>query len=387
MIISNFNLCKEGGTVRVEAQIKWEDLDRPPFMLFVQTVEEFEDVIWPDPNAFLVASFLPAWYFSERRIKIIGSVCPVLLNNLKGAFLLLKTWYPNDFGSKPVIEPTRGVKTFLPFKDGVISLLSGGIDSLSILRANKLTFPSDHPHAVKATLSVTDGEKPAKNSQEFYEQVKGRLIAAEAIAKDAGVSAIPVISNVWWLNPGDHFYSFKSHGAQLSAISSLFSRGFHKGYIASSFDAAFLHKHWGSHPQLDAYYTSGHFQTEHTGTEMTRFEKTALVADWPVALQHIRVCQNDSTGSSNCGTCEKCIRTMTMLEALGKLRKCTSFPDNYVSSSLLYYLETYNMLFDVEQIYLYKMTIPHLKKQGRNDLVRALEKIIQSFHKKTQHVL
>jgi hypothetical protein len=115
---------------------------------------------------------------------------------------------------------------------------------------------------------------------------------------------------------------------------------------------------------------------------MTRIEKVALVADWPAGLQNIRVCQNDSSGSWNCGTCEKCIRTMIMLESLGKLRECTSFPENDISVGLLNYLEMYDMLFDVEQIYLYKMTIPLLKERGREDLVDALEKIFQVFYKK-----
>ena len=73
---------------------------------------------------------------------------------------------------------------------------------------------------------------------------------------------------------------------------------------------------------------------------------------------------------------------MVMLESLGKLRECESFPENDVSVGLLSYLEKYNMLFDPEQIYLYSSAIPLLEKRGRNDLVEALEKIIQTFNKK-----
>ena len=71
------------------------------------------------------------------------------------------------------------------------------------------------------------------------------------------------------------------------------SKGFHKAYIALSYDAAHLHP-WGSHPLLDTYYSSAHFQIEHHGLEMSSFEKTALVADWPIALKNVRVCQKNS---------------------------------------------------------------------------------------------
>jgi hypothetical protein len=382
MIISDFSLHESEGTVRTEAKISWEDSAHPDFLLFVQTEDQYGKMFWPDPNAFFVSVFLPAWSAGEKRIRVEGSLCPVLINNLNGVFLLLKKWYPDDFGNKPIIEITGESKAIKPYASGAISLLSGGIDSLSILRSNKLILPPGHPDAMKACVSVAHHKKPARNLRELREQAKGRLPALEAVTRDAGIDIIPVTTNAWWLNPDNNFFSFKSHGAQLVSITSFFSKGFNKGYIASSFDAAYLDKPWGSHPQLDAYYSTAHFQVQHIGTEMTRIEKVALVAGWPVALQNIRVCQNDSTGSWNCGTCEKCIRTMVMLEALGKLRECTSFPENDVSVGLLNYLEMYDMLFDAEQVYLYKMAIPLLKERKRDDLVHALEKIFQGFYKK-----
>ena len=382
MTISEIKLLKEEGTIRAEAKIEWENNDIPPFNFFMQTEEKYEEAFWADPNAFLLALVFPAWGVGEERIQVQDQLCPVLNKNLKGAFLLLKAWFPDDFGPAPLIETSKGFQALRPFKTGATSLLSAGIDSLSILRNNKLLLPPDHLNSIQATVSVSHYEKPARNLKELHEQAQGRLKAITTVSTDLGVLSIPVTTNFWWLNPDGNFFSFKSHGAQFLSALAFFSKGFYKGYIASSFDAAFLHKPWGSHPQLDSYFSSSHFQTEHIGTEMTRIEKVALVADWPAGLQNIRVCQNDSSGSWNCGTCEKCIRTMVMLESLGKLRECESFPENEVSVGLLSYLEKYNMLFDPEQIYLYSSAIPLLEKRGRNDLVEALEKIIQAFNKK-----
>ena len=77
---------------------------------------------------------------------------------------------------------------------------------------------------------------------------------------------------------------------------------------------------------------------------------------------------------------------MVILESLGKLRECESFPENRVTVDLVNYLETYNMLFDPEQIYIYSLAMPLLEKRGRADLVEALEKTIGAFNKKRKEL-
>jgi hypothetical protein len=388
MEISKFDLIKDSGTIRAEALITWEESDRRPFRFFVQTVDTYQDFIWPDPNSFLIASLLVAWNSGESRILIHESLCPVLVNNLEGVFMMLKSWYPNDFGPPPMIETMKSIKASLPVGKGAISLMSGGIDSLCLLRANKLNFPDNHPNAIRAILPIDQTEFPAKDDNELRKIFEGRMKALKPVALDAAVDIIPACTNMWWLNPDGYFYGQKSYSSLLSAITSMFGEGFHKGYIASSYDAAFSAKPWGSHPQLDAYYSTSHFHMENSGTEMTRFRKVKLVADWPVAFQNIRVCQNDDSGSTNCGTCEKCIRTLLMLEAIGKLRECKAFPRNQIDVELVNYLEKYDMLYSTdilhndEKLYMYGMLIPYLEKRKRHDLVNALKKILNTLREK-----
>jgi hypothetical protein len=382
MIIADISMHKANGLVSAEASIIWENAVRPTYRLYFQTSEEYADIFWADPNAFLMACYLPAYHLGEKRIRVEGAICPLLHQHLKGAMMLVKSWYPDDFNIQPLIEPAEGFKALMPFGSRSLSLLSGGIDSLSILRANHLLLPADHPDFIKGTLSVSHYGKKAETLDEYTEHIKGRMEIALPLAKDANLLPIFVLTNVWRFNPSGYFYDFKAHGAQLSAAASFFSKGFNKGFIASSFDAAYLHKYWGSHPLLDSYYSSNHFKMEHTGTEMNRLEKTEIVANWPAALQHVRVCQKEHSGELNCGTCEKCIRTMTHLEALGMLRNCKSFPENNIDAERINYLEKYKMLFDVEQIYLYKLSLPLLTQNGREDLVTALKGVFSAFYKR-----
>lgn len=56
-----------------------------------------------------------------------------------------------------------------------------------------------------------------------------------------------------------------------------------------------------------------------------RMEKTALIADNPVVQKYLNVC---SFETKNCGKCEKCLRTITALDLMGKLDSFqTSFED------------------------------------------------------------
>jgi hypothetical protein len=385
MIISDVKKETISGITTVGGIINFEDSNRPSFNLFIQTLEQFQDDLWADSNAFLIASILVAWDAGEKRIHLPGTLCPVLLNNLEGVFMMMKSWYPNDFGNPPVVEAAEGFKAILPSRNATISLMSGGIDSLCLLRSNHLLYPKEHSAYIKTVLTIEMGKAPVQDLHSFTKLFEGRLTSVNAAAHDQEVGVIPVFTNIYSLNPNGYFYGQKSYSSQLSAVLSFFSKSYNQGFIASSYDAAYSTKPWGSNPQLDAYYTSSHFRMDNSGSEMTRLKKVGIVADWPVGYKNIRVCQNDNTGSSNCGTCEKCIRTKLMLEALGKLRGCTAFPENNIDLNILGYLETYNMLpstdalHNQEKIYQYGLTIPLLKERGRHDLAGALEKILEKL--------
>jgi hypothetical protein len=82
---------------------------------------------------------------------------------------------------------------------------------------------------------------------------------------------------------------------------------------------------WGTHPLLDPLFGTEALQIVHDGCEATRVEKLRRIARSQVALDHLRVCPVQR-GATNCGECEKCMRTMTTLRLLGALDRSGSFP-------------------------------------------------------------
>jgi hypothetical protein len=375
MIVRPLETTNISGVSRVQAEIVWEDADRAPFTLFVETEQAAQAPLRPEADAFLLACMLPAWRDREKRVRVEAQLCPALILNLRVAFAQLAMWYP-ELGTPPAIEAAHGFATRAPSHGRAVSLLSCGIDSLATLRWNKLHLPSEHPAAIRAVLPVSFAFRtPSRDRREFDERFDAILRAASPIARDAGVNILPLGTNIWWLADDGYFFDEKWHGSVLSALGAMLASGYSAAYVASSYDTPNLHA-WGSHPMLDNYYSSSYFRIEHHGLALSRLEKTALVADWPAALDNLRVCQNSGSWPGNCGECEKCIRTMTALHALGKLDACGAFPVREVSVQLLQSVLDRELVSNRYQAQWYREIVPLLRARGRHDLAEVACQVV-----------
>ncbi len=120
------------------------------------------------------------------------------------------------------------------------------------------------------------------------------------------------------------------HGAALATVALLLSEQLCKVYIPSSL-ALWQIAPWGSHPSLDPLWGTNGEAIVHDGSEAERIEKIQVLAEHGGALSRLRVCwenPGDTEQSQNCGTCEKCMRTMLSLWRCGLLERATSFPDH-----------------------------------------------------------
>jgi hypothetical protein len=96
MKLSKISTSNHDGITCLESLLIWENSQKPPFKLFIETEEKYIDIFWSDANGFLLASILTAWHFGEKKIKVDGQLCPVLCGNLKAVNKTLKTWYPEE---------------------------------------------------------------------------------------------------------------------------------------------------------------------------------------------------------------------------------------------------------------------------------------------------
>ena len=368
MRISNLTLTHGQRLVRASALVSWEDCDRPDQEVFIETEERFAGDISCNPHAFLVGCLLPAMHFGEKRIFMDSEICPFLQEGLQTVMALIKEWSSGAY--KPLKIDVKTSTALRPFRENrrAALFLSGGIDSLSALRINKKNYPEQHPGSIKDCLLIHgfDIGGVVKRGMKYhvFERAKASL---SDVAKDAKITLIPLYTNIRHLCDERDLWLEKFFGAVLASAGHAFDLRLNLVYIAASYDIPNLAP-CGSHPLLDPEYSSYELRIRHRDTQLSRLDKLRIVADWDVAFQNFRVCLANVEDRLNCGKCEKCVRTMTELVAIGALHKTSAFEEDDVSPELL---SSFNIKIRHRDPF-YKAMLPLLEAQGRDDLVQTI---------------
>jgi len=372
MRISNLKFIHDGNRARVTANVQWEDCDRPGHNIYIETEEAFAKDLSLSPHAFLVGCIIPALHFGERRIFLDAEICPTLREGLETVMALMKEWTKGEYKPLNIEANTRSAVRNLNNHKRAGLFLSGGMDSLAALRINKKTYPEQHPGSIKDCLLVhgfdIGGVIERGMKYHVFDRAKEAL---SEIAKDANVTLIPVYTNIRHLCDERELWLDRFFGAVLAAVAHAFSSRLNLVYIASSYDIPNLTP-CGSHPLLDPAYSSYDLRIIHRDLALSRLEKLRIVADWDVAFQNFRVCLANVPDRLNCGKCEKCIRTMIELLAIAALDKTKAFVENDVTPELL-------TQFDItirHRDSFYREMLSPLKKQGRDDLVNTIKKML-----------
>ena len=375
MRIENLRAENSADRARVAATIVWEDCDRAPQEIYYETTREFGRHLTCDPHAFLTASVFPAIYHGERRIAIDAPICPELHNGLN----VVIAWFHGWFGIPDTIQiETRGDTRYpeaTPPRTG--SFNSGGLDSLALLRANRLDFPRDHPNSIKDCLFVhgfdIGGYRDGEMEQASYDLA---LSALAAVARDAEVTLIPVYTNIRHLEDNLHFWVYQFHGPALASVAHAFSRRLTNVYVAAGYKIPVLESA-ATHPLIEPNLSSTGLRIRHEGIQYSRLDKVGLIGDWEAALKNLRVCTRNPPGQLNCGKCEKCLRTMLELLIWDRLDQATAFPAQDVTPDMvekINFTDTYPALF-------YQELVAPLSAKGRTDLANVIQRKCLAFEK------
>lgn len=372
MKITDLRLTETSGGRRASAQFIWEDNERPSLEIFFEVDEPYAGWLTANPHAFLAAAVVPAFHFGERRIAIDADICPTFLSGLQRVMRLLRGWYPRyaSVEAFPLIECgllAAGQKPVDP--PHAAFYLSGGIDSLATLRANKLNFPPEHPDAFKTAVVV-------RGLQEEVDIYFTEMLASLAeIAAAADVGLLPIVTNARYLVDDWPFWAREFESAVFASVAHALSQGISSMTLGSSDYERDLFPH-GSHPLLDPNYSSSNLRFIHDDVTLTRLEKTRLAAEWEPTLQRMRVCNFPEGGAGlNCGHCEKCLRTMLALVGMGKLGQTRAFPVDDVTADLV---ETAVHL-DRDIVAYYPEIAQQLHQAGRHDLAAVIERKLRDF--------
>lgn len=217
-------------------------------------------------------------------------------------------------------------------------LFSGGVDSLATFIRNR--------DSIRYLVFYKGADIPITRDRRFKE-VENYMLD---FAREQNKELITVSTNARYLGAANWEYmalSCTTVGPLLAVsnyIDKIYVPATHSGEWA-------MDVRLGSHPDLDPLISVDRVQTIHDGFELKRPEKIMLIAQEPVLLKNLRVCQdvdyfdaNMNNGNRyNCGKCEKCSYTSMALTLLGLTSKGTTFSDEALSlHSIIKFLQSNN---------------------------------------------
>jgi hypothetical protein len=395
MIIDNFKSEKRANQKWIAATVRWEDCDHEDYEVYFETDEKFAEDFDSNPHAALSAYLIPALRHGEERILIDAEICPEFKDGVNTAMGWISHWFYRD-NRKPVrIEAKTQSKIPIPQRPTRTGLLfSGGIDSMTSLRRNRLNFPLEHPGSIKDGIFACGFDV---RFEESFDEMVGSL---SDIIEETGITLIPFSSNLFshylsldldlLVNKDPGVWAYQYQGGTLAGAAHLFTKRLDMVNIACTYDIANL-RPFGNHPMIEPNFSSHDMQIRHDGITLSRLDKVKLIADWDVGLQSIRVCNqigvwdersktySDSNplepGTLNCGKCWKCVVTMLSLLIAGALHKASTFPNDDISADLI--RSSFNP--NDQNISDYVELITPLSEIGRDDLARAIERNIAIY--------
>ncbi|MGB9668889.1 MAG: hypothetical protein ACPL0B_00755 [Anaerolineales bacterium] len=98
----------------------------------------------------------------------------------------------------------------------------------------------------------------------------------------------------------------------------------------------------GTSPITDHWLSTETVEIIHHGSQNNRIEKLEEIASWELPQKYLRVCTDASKREDlrNCSQCNKCLRTMIMLDQLGVLNNYQTFNHQITLANWFKYILT-----------------------------------------------
>ena len=277
-------------------------------------------------DGYLFGFLLEAMSHSDS-FRIEGPISEVALRNAQELQTLWARWLPQIFHEVEIL-PSRVVAGGHQAMTGPdsISSFSGGADSTFTV-CKRVVDAKKYSTSQHSVVMVHGFDIPASDHESFE-------VAASSARNFIESLQIPfrkVRTNFRDLITVHWEYIF---GFAVACVLHQFSPGCGKGLIPSGNPYYHTYAHpWGSTPFMDHLFSGAEFSVDQHGWQFSRQEKIQYLAEHPSAIDQLRVCWQEGSGGTNCGSCEKCTRTLLNPKAVG-INSPRSFP-NPLSDSLI----------------------------------------------------
>lgn len=246
-----------------------------------------------------------------RRLHVHGPVSDGLFANLAefqaafAAFHNLPRAEPVVYSASETMQPAGPSR-----RTTGITAFSGGVDScFSVYRHTPLST-LEPKRTIGAALMMHGFDIPLEQPAVFARSAE----RSRQMTDEAGLRWFSGATNLRTLPvPWEETFA-----AAVAGSLSFFQPAFAFGLVPSFQNWSQARFDHGSNPLTDPLLSSPSFQIVHDGAAFGRIEKLRHLSRWPGAMRNLRVCWQGAQLDRNCCACEKCLRTMLMLDVCGQ---------------------------------------------------------------------
>ena len=298
VVVTNLRASLEGRKYRVCA-----DVDGVPLWF-----ESGDAPLQPQPEAFGCAA-LPAATEHGADLVLDAPLDIIWSANVQAIQETWRRWWRTR--PAKICARTEQKRPFTKAK-GLALCFSGGVDSFYSLLRSGLAF--DHlvfAHGYDVALADS---RQADAAERSLREVAA-AVGARAVVIRTNLREHPTFATTNWE---------RTHGGALAALGHLLGQEI--GSLAISASYPYYHEaRWGSHWRIDPLWSSAQMEIIHCGAWIWRKEKLELIAGEDLVRRHLRVCWENRNTRTNCGHCEKCVRTMLILALVHQLEQFPVF--------------------------------------------------------------
>jgi len=245
-----------------------------------------------------------------KDVRVHGRVSPSLLRNLESYQAAWQSWKPGLYDRVTITADVEKEREAPRGEVQAICGFSGGVDSSFTAYRHVRGVTTRFPQPLRAGVMVHGFDIPLEED-DMYQRASAK---AERQLASLGLELIPVATNFRALDI-EWTHTF---GPAVAGLLMQFGRRFSRGLVAQGVPfGSYRYIVEGSNPLTDPLLSSEAFRVLPDGAEFGRPDKIRVLADWPEALEELRVCWRGEEKDRNCCQCEKCIRNILTFRALG----------------------------------------------------------------------
>ena len=241
------------------------------------------------------------------------------MRNMEELQLAWSRWKPERYKKIDIIPDTIVDARRGPGPEKAIAAFSGDVDATFTALRHTRVLPERTRYPLQSLLMVHGLDVSLDNSSDFQ-----KLVArVRPLIDDLNLDLRIVRTNSKDL--GSQLWD-DSFGLEVAGCLHMFADEFDYGLMGSSESYDALVIPWGATPITDHFMSGYRFSIIHDGAGFSRTDKVAALQHYPVACRTLKVCWEGADQGTNCGQCEKCIRTQLNFLAAGAKTMPPCFP-------------------------------------------------------------